>query len=204
MNKISYYAKRPYHNIHANYTGYIHPYKKSYFKNRPKLNNIPINNNNYLENRNKNYYYNNNFNYFNNSFTNFSENQNFYHSPIFQKNRFTRKNVPHFTEEKKICEEIVNDSVNEEVKKEEVLKIRVNVNENETKELILYVNDDINEKVEDFCKENSIDEKLVGSLVNKINQSLSTLEVINNMTLNETDYLLLEKIKNKTENDENN
>ena len=52
-----------------------------------------------------------------------------------------------------MSEEIKNDSVNEEEKLEEVLKIRVNVSDSQRKELVIFKNDVINEKVFEFCKE---------------------------------------------------
>ena len=208
MNKIPHYGKRlngpyPYYNSHGNSLGYFNPYKKNYFKSRPKYGIIQINNN-YLENRNKNYYYNYSFNSFNNDFSNIYENKNSYHSSVFQKNRNWHRYNPYFTEEKKIAEEISNDSANEEEKPEEVLKIRVNVSDNQCKELILCKNDDVNEKVLEFCKGNNISENLVKPLINKVNQSLNTLEIINNMALNKNDFLILDKAKNISDNDKNN
>jgi hypothetical protein len=219
MNKIPYYAKRvngPYpHNYpHANYTGYIHPHKKNFFKNRPKPNNIQMNNN-YFENRNKNFNYNNNFNSFNynsnhfNNFSNFNGNANSYHSSVFQKNKYFHRYTPYFTEEKKIAEEIKDDSVIEEEEKkeevlEELLRIRINVGDGQSEELILYKKDDIYEKVVEFCKNNSISEKLVEPLINKVNQSLDTLEIINNMNLKKNDYLILDRVKNISDGNKNN
>ena len=205
MKKSTYYGKRPNAPYQYNYfpssnSGYIHPYKKNNFKMRSRPNNIPINNK-YFENRNKNYYYNNNFNNsFNNNFINFNENQNFYHSSVFQKNRHSHRYTPYFTEEKKIAEEINNDSVNEEEKKEELLKIRVNISDTQCKELVICKNDDISEKVKEFCNINGISEKLVDSLINKVNQSLNTLETINNMILDNKEFLILDKIKTSREN----
>ena len=204
MNKFTYYGKRPNAAYPYNYfpytnNGYIHPYKKNNFKIRTRPNNIPINNK-YFENRNKSYYYNNNFNNsFNNNFIN-NENQNFYHSSVFQKNRYSNRHIPYFTEEKKIAEELNNDSVNDEEKKEEILQIRVNVSDNQCKELVICKNDDISEKVKDFCNINGINDKLVESLINKVNQSLNTLESVNNMILDNKDILILDKIKNSRDN----
>ena len=201
MKKTFFYGKRPngpnqypYNYIHTSYTGYPHTYKKNYFsKNRS---NIQLNNNNnFFEERKKNYYYNNNnnFNYYNN----ISDSSDFQN---YQKNRHRYRYNAYFTEEKKIEEEINNDSVNEEDVKEEVLKIRVNVSDNQYKELVIFKDDDINEKVVEFCKDNNINEKLVEPLYNKVNQSLITLEIINNMSLNKNDNLILNKIKNITNN----
>jgi hypothetical protein len=207
MNKFQYYVKRPntnpYNYVHSGYTGYTHPYKKNNFKMRTKSNNNQ-NNNKYFENRNKKYYYNNNFNgSFNNNFINSNESQN-YHSSVFQKKNYWHRYTPHFTEENKIAEEINNDSINEEEKKEEILKIRVNVSDTQCKELVLCKNDDISEKVKEFCKDNGINDKLVEPLINKVNQSLFTLEIINNnMVLNKNNYLILDKIKNFMDNNNN-
>ena len=204
MNKIPYYAKRlnnpySYINTHSSYIGY----KKPHFKGRSKQN-IIQNNNNYSENRNKNYFNNYSFNSFYNSFSNFPENQNSYHS-VFQKNRYKHRYNQYFTEEKKMAEEINNDSVNEEEKLEEVLKIRVNVSDSQCKELVLCKNDNVSEKVIEFCNNNNISEKLAEPLINKVNQSLSTLEIINNsMNLNKNDFLILDKVKNISDNIENN
>ena len=205
MSKIPYYGKRqngpyPYNYSHANYAGYFNPYKKNYFKGRPKT--IYTSINNYFENRNKNYYYNSTYNSFNNSFGN--ESQNNHHS-VFQKNRNWNRYNAYFTEEKKIAEEVTNDSINEEEKMEELLKIRLNVGDNQCKELILCKNDDIKQKILEFCKDNNINKKLVEPLINKVNQSLNTLEIINNnMTLNKNDFLVLDKVKNMSDMIENN
>ena len=201
MNKNFHYGNRlnslyPYNYLHTNYSGYMHPFKKSYFKVRPKPNNIQINSN-YFENRNKSHYYNNTFN----NLANFSPSQNFHYSSVFQKNRNYKKYIPFFTEEKKMAEEIQNEPVNEEEKNEEVLKIRLNVGDNQCKELVLSKNDDINETILDFCKNNNIHENLIEPLVNKINQSLNTLEVIkSNMTLDKNEFLILDKVKNIRDN----
>ena len=85
-----------------------------------------------------------------------------------------------------------------------MLKIKINVSDNQSKELILCKNDDVNEKVLEFCKDNNISENLVKPLVNKVNQSLNTLELINNMALNKNDFEILDKAKNISDNDKNN
>ena len=210
MNKISYYGRRlnapvypyNYNYNHINYIGYVHPYKKNPFKNRQKLNN-PAVKNIYIEERKKNNYY------YNNSFNNFIEGGNGHHS-IFQKRNHFHRYTSYFTEEKKIEEEI-NDSVKEEEKKEEekkeeILKIRINISDDQYKEFILCKDDNIFEKVVEFCKDNYINEKLVQPLYNKVNQSLNTLEIINNnnLPLNKNDFLILNKVKNISDNNENN
>ena len=104
-----------------------------------------------------------------------------------------------------MAEEINNDSVNEEEKLEEVLKIRVNVSDSQCKELVLCKNDNVSEKVIEFCNNNNISEKLAEPLINKVNQSLSTLEIINNsMNLNKNDFLILDEVKSVSDNIENN
>ena len=188
MNKFPSNRKRPninsypYNYVHGSYTGYPNTYKKTNnYKNRTKQNNIQINNK---------YHYNNKFNNsYNNNF-NFNENQNNYHSSVFQKNKNWHRYNPYFTEEKK----------------EELLKIRVNVSDTQCKELVICQNDDINERVEKFCNDNGINKEIVEPLINKINQSLIILETINNnMVLNKNDYLILNKIKNFRDNiNENN
>ena len=201
MNKIPYYSKRL--NVPYSYINTYSGYKKNHFKGRPKQNNIQTNNI-YSENRIKNYFhsYNTN-NYFNNNLYYFDDNPSGYHS-VFQKNRGRHRNRPYFIEEKKIAEEINNDSCNDEEKEEEVLKIRVNVSDNQYKELVLCKNDDIREKVIEFCKDNNIDDKLVEPLINKVNQSLNTLGIINSMILNKNGFLILDKIKNISDDIENN
>ena len=199
MRKIPYYGKRQndqysYNYSYLSYSGYNNPYKKNNFKGRPKP--INIQKNSHLENRNKNYYYNNTFYSFNNSFSNSTENKNSYHSSIFQKNKNWYRYKSNFFEEKKMSEEINNDSINEEEKIEELLKIRVNVSDSQCKELVICKNDDINEKVVEFCQDNGINEKLVELLVNKVNQSLRALEIIKNMNLNNSDFMVLDKVKN--------
>ena len=202
MNKITYYGRRAsgpsytynYNYNYTNNTGY--PYKKNYYKNRQKPNNPPISNN-YLEERKKSYY--------NNSYNNFKDGSNSYHT-IFQKKYHFHRYTPYFTEEKKIEEEINNDYSNEEEREEEILKIKINISDNQCKELVLCKDDNINEKVVEFCKNNGINEKMVEPLCNKVNQSLSTLEIINNnnLSLYKNDFLILKKVKNISDNNENN
>ena len=207
MNKNPYYLKRQtgqnsYNNNHGNYAAYLNSYKKNHFRGRPKQNNVQINN--YFENRKNSYYYNNTFFSFNNSFSNFNENKNYNYSSVFQKNRYWHKYNHNFVEEKKMSEETNNEYISEEEKMEEVLKIKVNVSDSECKELVIYKNDVISERVLEFCKDNNISEKLVEALVFKVNQSLNTLEIISNMSLNKNDFLILDKVKNNFDNNKDN
>ena len=179
MSKISYYGKRPIgqSSYNYNYGTYNHPYKKNYFKNKNKPGNNYINN--YIEERKKNYSY--------------YENPNSYYS-FSQKTHFPRYNQ-YYTEEKKIEDVSVNTNINKDEKKDELLRIRVNVSDNQYKELVICKNDKIYKKVEEFCKVNFINDKLIGPIYNKINQSLNALKIINNFALNENDLLFLYKIK---------
>ena len=191
MSKISYYSKRSggpsYPNYsYSNYIGYNYSHKKNhnYFKPRQKYN-IPQGNN-YFDERNKNYVCRNNFN------------DNNFHHTFFQK-KFIYNNsryTPYFTEEKKVEEELMSEPEKEEPK-EEILRLKVNVGENESKEMVLYKDDDIKEKVIEFCKENRIDKRMIEPLYKKINHSLDTLNNFNNnFSLNKDEILLLNKLKN--------
>ena len=198
MSKISYYSKRsggpsyPNHS-YSNYMGYSHPYKKNYnyFKPRQKYTNVPVNN--YYEDRNKNYIYHNNFN--DNNFQ-----TNFFHKKYIS-NRYT----PYFTEENKVEEELISEPEKEE-QKEEIIRINLNVGENENKELILYKDDDIKTKVIEFCNESNINKRLIEPLYKKINRSLDTLKKLNNnFEFNRDELLILNKLKNSVgNNNENN
>ena len=130
--------------------------------------------NNYIEDRNKNYSY--------------YENPNSYYS-FSQKNYHFPKYNPYYTEEKKIEDVSINTNNNKEEKKDELLRIRVNVSDNQYKELVICKNDKIYKKVEEFCKVNFINDKLIGPIYNKINQSLNALKMINNIALN-LNYIL--------------
>ena len=207
MNKILNYGKRKngqnFYNNYGNYAGYPNSYKKNYFKGRPKQNNIQMNN--YFENRKNSYYYNNTFYPFNNSFSNFNENKNFNYSFV-HRNRYWLNNKYNqkFVEEKKTSEETNNDSGYEEEKLEEILKLKVNISDSEYKELVLYKNDDINERVYEFCNDNNISKKLVEPLIYKVTQSLKALEIISNMSLNKSDFLILDKVKNNFDSNKDN
>ena len=197
MSKISYYSKRStgplYPNYsYSNYIGYGHSYKKNYnyFKPRQKYN-IPSSNN-YFDDRNKNYIYHNNFS------------DNSFHNNFFQKKHFSNRYTPYFTEEKKVEEELITEPEKEEPK-EEIMRLNLNVGEDESKELVLYKNDDIRTRVVEFCNENNINKRLIEPLYKKINRSLDTLKNFdNNFSLNKDDLLVLNKLKNIVGNNEEN
>ena len=167
MSKISYHSKRSggpsYPNYsYSNYIGYNHSYKKNYnyFKPRQKYTNVPVNN--YFEERNKNYIYHNNYN------------DNNFHTNFFQKKYLSNRYTPYFTEENKVEEELISEPEKEEPK-EEIIRLNLNVGENESKELVLYKDDDIKTKVIEFCNENDINKRLIEPLYKKINRSLDIL-----------------------------
>ena len=197
MSKISYYSKRStgpsYPNYsYSNYIGYGHSYKKNYnyFKPRQKYN-IPSSNN-YFDDRNKNYIYHNNFS------------DNNFHNNFFQKKHFSNRYTPYFTEEKKVEEELIPEPEKEEPK-EEIMRLNLTVGEDESKELVLYKNDDIRTRVVEFCNENNINKRLIEPLYKKINRSLDTLKNFdNNFSLNKDDLLVLNKLKNIVGNNEEN
>ena len=192
MSKISYHSKRSggpsYPNYsYSNYIAYNHSYKKNYnyFKPRQKYTNVPVNN--YFEDRNKNYIYHNNYN------------DNF-----FQKKYLSNRYTPYFTEENKVEEELISEPEKEEPK-EEIIRLNLNVGENESKELVLYKDDDIKTKVIEFCNENDINKRLIEPLYKKINRSLDTLKKLNNnFEVNRDELLILNKLKNSLGNNNEN
>ena len=197
MSKISYHSKRSggpsYPNYsYSNYIGYNHSYKKNYnyFKPRQKYTNVPVNN--YFEDRNKNYIYHNNYN------------DNNFHTNFFQKKYLSNRYTPYFTEENKVEEELISESEKEEPK-EEIIRLNLNVGENESKELVLYKDDDIKTKVIEFCNENDINKRLIEPLYKKINRSLDTLKKLNNnFEVNRDELLILNKLKNSLGNNNEN
>ena len=197
MSKISYYSKRStgpsYPNYsYSNYIGYGHSYKKNYNYFKPRQTyNIPSSNN-YFDDRNKNYIYHNNFS------------DNNFHNNFFQKKHFSNRYTPYFTEEKKVEEELITEPEKEEPK-EEIMRLNLTVGEDESKELVLYKNDDIRTRVVEFCNENNINKRLIEPLYKKINRSLDTLKNFdNNFSLNKDDLLVLNKLKNIVGNNEEN
>ena len=197
MSKISYHSKRSggpsYPNYsYSNYIGYNHSYKKNYnyFKPRQKYTNVPVNN--YFEDRNKNYIYHNNYN------------DNNFHTNFFQKKYLSNRYTPYFTEENKVEEELISEPEKEEPK-EEIIRLNLNVGENESKELVLYKDDDIKTKVIEFCNENDINKRLIEPLYKKINRSLDTLKKLNNnFEFNRNELLILNKLKNSLGNNNEN
>ena len=85
------------------------------------------------------------------------------------------------------------------------MRIKLNVGENESKELILYKDEDIKDKVIEFCIENGINKRMIDPLYKKINRSLNTLENLNNnFSLNKDELLVLNKLKTLVGNNNQN
>ncbi len=191
-----YYGRRqPNFNVYPpnypNNAGYNYPFKKNYFQNRPKFNNFPVNNI-YFDDRRKNKYYNPNINT-NNSYNHKNKYYNNYHS--------------YYKEERKDGDEVGGNSINEEneeneqkeeeneIKEDEIMKIRIKVSNNESKELILCKEDNVCDKIREFCNDNGISERLIKPLCCKVEQSLKNLELVNiNRNLDKNDILVLNKI----------
>jgi hypothetical protein len=201
MSKISYYSKRSggqsYPNYsYSNHPGYIHTHKKNYnyFKPRTKYNIPPSNT--YFEERNKNYIYHNNFG------------DNNFHNNFFQKKNYSNRytSYPYSSEENKVEEEVISEPEKEEPK-EEIMRINLNVGENGSKELVIYKDEDVRNKVLEFCNENHINKRLIEPLYKKINRSLDILQHFNNnFSLNKDELMVLNKVKNNIvgNNNENN
>ena len=180
MYNIPYYNKRSNGQIKPghNYNNYPHQNKKNYFKNKNKQNNNYSNN--YPEERKKNYYY---------------ENPNSHHF-YSQKNNNQSNYSQEYIEEKKISESAESDNINEEENKDELLRIRINLSDSQFLELVINNNDNISEKVEEFCKTNFMNDKLFLPLYNKVKQSLEALKIVKNkLSLNENDFLILNKLR---------
>ena len=62
--------------------------------------------------------------------------------------------------------------------KEELFRISVKLSEGNVKDIILYKEDNVNEIVGSFCKENFIKDDIEKVLVNKIKSSLSIVETV--------------------------
>ena len=180
MNKIHHKRINNYNNYNKNYNG--QGFKKKY----SGINNINNQNsmNIYNEERRKiNYYNNNNFN---NQYNDYSYTYN--NSNNNRKKNFHRYN-------NSFIEENLSKSTNESNHKKELMRVKINTKEN-TRELIIYKDEDIYNVILSFCNDNNIDNKLVIPLYNKINQSLNKLkEVTNNMLLKREDVLLLNSLK---------
>ena len=85
--------------------------------------------------------------------------------------------------------------------KKEVSRVKINIKEDKFKELIIYKDDDILEVIKKFCNDNSIDEKLIIPLGNKIKKSLNKIDLVTNkIKLNRDSVIMLEKAKKIIQN----
>ena len=76
------------------------------------------------------------------------------------------------------------------------MKIRINISKTETKDLILSKDDNYYKKIVEFCNDNGIKERLIEPLYSKVEQSLKSLELINNnRNISKNDFFIFNKIK---------
>ena len=192
INNVNNYNNNNYY-YNNNYYSNGYNYKKQYSKNNNNLNN---NMNNYNEGKkNNNNYYSNNYN----------DNHNDYYDSLYNQTTRKRKNYRHNNNNnyennnynENNSEEMISKSFNENKDKMELIKIQINLRNNQFEELIIYKDDDINLLVRQFCNDNGINENLIEPLVNKIKQSLIKLNIVNNyVQLNRDGVVMLEKAKN--------
>ena len=177
-----------YYNNNNYYNGY--GYKKQYFKNNN--NNMNNNMNNYNEDRKKNNYYNNNYNDMHNDYI--------YNQQTKKKKQYRYNNNNNYFYENN-NEEIMSKSVNEKKDKIELLRIQINLKDNQCIDLVVYKDDDINLVVKKFCYDNNINENLIEPLINKIKQSLNKLNIVYNcVELDKDGVVMLEKAKTLLKN----
>ena len=178
-----------YYNNNNYYNGY--GYKKQYFKNNN--NNMNNNMNNYNEDRKKNNYYNNNYNNMHNDYI--------YNQQTKKKKqyRYNNNNNNYYYENNN--EEIINKSVNEKKDRIELLRIQINLKDNQCIDLVVYKDDDINLVVTKFCYDNGVNENLIEPLINKVKQSLNKLNIVYNcVELDKDGVVMLEKAKTLLKN----
>ena len=193
INNVNNYNNNNNYYYNNNYYSNGYNYKKQYSKNNN--NNMNNNMNNYNEGKkNNNNYYNNNYN----------DNHNDYYDSIYNQSTRKRKNYRYnnnnyyennnYNENNN--EEMISKSINENKDKIELIKIQINLRNNQFKELIVYKDDDINLLVKQFCSDNGINENLIEPLIHKIKQSLIKLNIVNNyVQLNRDEIVMLEKAK---------
>jgi hypothetical protein len=192
MNKTPYH-KRPNLNNHYKKQGHYNNYKNNisnlgYYENNKKYyynnfdsydnyeqyENYPYNDNyNFKKN---NYYGNQTYNNMNNSYEPIDEDESFSYEST-QPNKTSR----YYYENKE--------------KKEEILKIKINIKGN-IKELIIYKDDeDINTIINKFCQENKINSQLKKPLLDKIKNSIETSNnFLNKLVLDKEDIEIINKL----------
>ena len=192
MNKTPFH-KRPNLNNHYKKQGHYNNYKNNisnlgYYENNKKYyynnfdsydnyeqyENYPYNDNyNFKKN---NYYGNQTYNNMNNSYEPIDEDESFSYEST-QPNKTSR----YYYENKE--------------KKEEILKIKINI-KGEIKELIIYKDDeDINTIINKFCQENKINSQLKKPLLDKIKNSIETSNnFLNKLVLDKEDIEIINKL----------
>ena len=186
-----------YYNNNNYYNGYN--YKKQYPKNN--TNNMNNNNmNNFNEDRKKNNYYNNNYNDKNNDYI-YNQQTKKKKQYRYNNNNTNINNNTNNNYYENNNEEILSKWVNEKKDKIEILRIQINLKDNQCKDLVVYKDDDINLVVKNFCYDNNINENLIGPLVSKIKQSLNKLNIVYNcVELDKDGVVMLEKAKELLKN----
>lgn len=84
----------------------------------------------------------------------------------------------YFSKEKSDIQEATVQQNNDIPPKEELVRISVKLSEGNVKDIVLYKEDNINEIVGNFCKENNIREDIEKGLVDKIKRSLIVVETV--------------------------
>ena len=192
MNKTPYH-KRPNINNHYKKGGYYNNYKNN------------SSNLGYYEN-NKKYYYNNfdtydNYeqygNYPYNDNTNFKKN-NYYGNPMFNSINNAYEQIDDdeiFSYGIAQPNKLMQNNFEVKEKKEEILRIKINI-KGDIKELIIYKDDkDINNAINKFCDENKINSKLKKPLLDKIKYSIEiSNNFFNNLVLEKEDIEIINKL----------
>ena len=192
MNKTPYH-KRPNLNNYYKKGGYYNNYKNN------------SSNLGYYEN-NKKYYYNNfdtydNYeqygNYPYNDNTNFKKN-NYYGNPMFNSINNAYEQIDDdeiFSYGIAQPNKLMQNNFEVKEKKEEILRIKINI-KGDIKELIIYKDDkDINAIINKFCDENNINTKLKKPILDKVINSIETTEnFINKLVLDKEDYEIINKL----------
>ncbi len=183
-NLNNHYKKQGHYNNHKNNTfnlGYYENNKKYYYNNFDSYDNYEqyenyTYNDNYNFKKNNNYYGNKTYNNINNSY-----------EPIDDEEIVSYIN----TQPTKISKY----NYEPKEKKEEILKIKINI-KGEIKELIIYKDDkDINNVINKFCDENKINSKLKKPLLDKINYSIEiSNNFFNKLVLEKEDIEIINKL----------
>lgn len=152
-----------------------HKFRYNYHNPNKKYNRY-FNNNDYYNNNNK-YSYNTTYKKTNSHrykklslYDDNEEDLNVYLTQLNQQNYFSKG--------KNDTQETTAQVHNDVPPKEELFRINVKLSEGNVKDIILYKEDNINEIVSKFCKENNIGNEIEKGLVDKIKSSLSIVETV--------------------------